>query len=63
MKKSALIIGIVLLLIGFVQGIRYFSEYNILTQYGKGYVWGSIFLFSMGILFIYLGLRKKKNNP
>ena len=61
MKKSALIIGIVLLLIGFIQGVRYLLDYNTLTQYGKGYVWGSILLFVMGILLIYIGVRKKNN--
>lgn len=61
MKKSALIIGIVLLLIGFIQGVRYLLDYNTLTQYGKGYVLGSILLFVMGILLIYIGVRKKNN--
>ncbi len=63
MKKIALIIGIVLSLIGFIQGVRYFFDYNTLTQYGKGYVWGSILLFLIGILLIYIGLRKKKTSP
>lgn len=61
MKKSTLILGIVLLLIGFIQGIRYFFDYHALTQYGKGYVWGSFFLFLLGVSSIYIGLRKKKN--
>ena len=63
MKKIALIIGIVLSLIGFIQCFRYFFDYNMLTPYGKGYVWGSILLFLLGILLIYIGLRKKKTSP
>ncbi|OQC38302.1 MAG: hypothetical protein BWX63_00402 [Bacteroidetes bacterium ADurb.Bin041] len=63
MRKVALIIGIVLLLIGFFQGFRYLFDYNILTQYGKGYVWGSIFLLIAGLVLIFFGLKKKKNSP
>ncbi|NLB67472.1 MAG: hypothetical protein GX798_03310 [Bacteroidales bacterium] len=61
MKKVSLILGIILALIGFFQVIRYIFEYNTLMQYGKGYVWGSIILFAIGLLLIYFGLRKKKN--
>ena len=60
MKKVSLILGIILALIGFFQVIRYIFEYNTLMQYGKGYVWGSIILFAIGLLLIYFGLRKKK---
>ena len=60
MKKLALIIGIISSLIGFFQVVRYLFDYNVLTQYGKGYVWGSILLLLIGILLIYLGLRKRK---
>jgi len=52
-----------LLLIGFFQGFRYLFDYNILTQYGKGYVWGSIFLLIAGLVLIFFGLKKKKNSP
>ena len=60
MKKVFLILGIILALIGFFQVIRYIFEYNTLMQYGKGYVWGSIILFAIGLVLIYFGLRKKK---
>jgi len=60
MKKVALILGIILSLIGIFQGVSYIFEYNTLMQYGKGYVWGSIILFAIGLVFIYFGLRKNK---
>lgn len=63
MKKVVLIIGIVLSLIGFFQGLRYFFDYNTLTHYGKGYVWGSMFLLIIGLVLIYFGLKKKKTSP
>jgi len=63
MKKVALIIGIVLSLIGFFQGFRYFFDYKTLTHYGKGYVWGSIFLLIIGLVLIYFGFKKKKTSP
>ncbi|HKM11707.1 MAG TPA: hypothetical protein PL115_00695 [Bacteroidales bacterium] len=60
MKKVSLILGIILALVGFLQGIKYIFEYNTLMQYDKGYVWGSIILFVIGLVLIYFGLRKKK---
>lgn len=63
MKKAALIIGIILSLIGALQGFRYFFDYNVLTQYGKGYVWGSVFLIVIGIILIYLGIKRNKTRP
>ena len=63
MKKVTIVIGMVLSLIGFFQGSSYFFDYNNLTNYGKGYVWGSIFLLMIGLVLIYLGLKKKKTSP
>lgn len=60
MKKAALTIGIILVVIGLFQGIRYFFEYNHLTLYGKGYVWGSFLLIVVGLVLTYLGLKPNK---
>jgi ABC-type multidrug transport system permease subunit len=62
MKKIALATGIVLSFIGGIQGSRYFLDYSLLTQYGKGFVWGSVVLFLIGIVLIYFGLRKVKTS-
>lgn len=63
MKKIALILGIMLTLLGVFQGFRYLFDYNTLTQYGKGYVWGSMFLLITGLVLISFGLIKKETNP
>jgi len=60
MKKTALIFGTILTLIGFFQFIRYLTDYNILTSYGKGYVWGSAILLIFGIGLLLVGLIKSK---
>ncbi len=62
MKKLALVLGIFITIIGFFQCVVYFMDYNELTQYGKGYVWGSFLLLLMGILLIYIGLKKKQTS-
>lgn len=63
MKKIALILGIMLTLLGVFQGFRYLFDYNTLTQYGKGYFWGSMFLLITGLVLISFGLIKKETNP
>ncbi len=60
MKKIALITGIILSLTGFFQGFNYFLDFNILTQYGKGYVLGSILFLVSGLVLIFLGLKRSK---
>jgi len=60
MKKFSLITGLFLSVVGFFQCYKYLFVYETLTQYGKGYVWGSILLLIMGFLLIYLGAKKRK---
>ncbi|MCO5251079.1 MAG: hypothetical protein M9949_06615 [Candidatus Kapabacteria bacterium] len=60
MKKVILAIGIILFLIGLFQGGRYFFDYNVLSHYGKGYVWGSVIILLLGVALIIIGLKKKK---
>jgi hypothetical protein len=60
MKNATLIAGIVLSLSGLVQGGRYVFDYEKLAPYGKGFVWGSVFLFLAGVGLVYLALRKRR---
>jgi len=60
MKKWIIIIGTVLFLVGLFQGGRFLMDYNSLTQYGKGYVWGSGLLMLLGFFLILIGVKKKK---
>jgi hypothetical protein len=59
MKKLFLILGIILCLIGGLQTGRYLVDYDVLSEYGKGYVWGSIIMLVLGLIFLYFGLKKK----
>ena len=52
MKKWIISIGVVITLLGLFQGKKYLLDYNSLTDYGKGYVWGSIFLLVLGLFLI-----------
>ena len=49
-------------LLGLVQVTRYVMDYEILSEYGKGYVWGSIALLLIGMFLIIVGVRKKKSS-
>ena len=60
MKTLLKITGAVMLLLGLLQSTRYLFNYNALTVYGKGYVWGSVILTATGTLLICMGLTKKK---
>ncbi len=62
MKKWLIALGALLILMGLMQGGRYITDYKILTQYGKGYVFGSVFLMLLGIILVLLGIKGKKNN-
>jgi hypothetical protein len=57
MKKIALVLGIILVMIGLLQGIRYFLHYNHLTPFGRGYVLGSFLLFLTGLILTFWGLK------
>jgi uncharacterized membrane protein YraQ (UPF0718 family) len=63
MKYALLTIGIILLILGFVQTGRYILNYDTLTQYGKGYVWGSVLLMIIGGALIYFSTKRNSNIP
>ncbi|KOH43874.1 hypothetical protein [Sunxiuqinia dokdonensis] len=60
MKKFLRITGIVLSFFSFLSLLKYIFDYNILSEYGKGYLWGKITLFLIGVVLMYFGLKKTK---
>lgn len=60
MKKWMIILGVIITLFGLFQGGKYITDYNTLTDYGKGHVWGSVFLLVIGLILIFYGTRKGK---
>lgn len=62
MKYVLIIIGIILSIMGFVQGYRYIFDFSALTMYGKGFVTGTIILLILGVALIIAGffIRKKR---
>lgn len=67
MKYALYISGGLMLLLAINGLIRYAGDYSVLTEYGKGYVWGNIILMiaGTGLIFIakykYNASRKKDN--
>ena len=59
-KYILLIAGILLALFSLATVSRYIGDYAVLTEYGRGYVWGKIILLAIGIILIVLGIRKKR---
>lgn len=49
MKKILYTLGILLLLAGIIPLFQYLLDYNVLSEYGKGYVWGKIILVLGGL--------------
>jgi len=60
MKKWIIVIGVIITLLGLFQSVKFLLDYDTLTQYGKGYVWGSGLLLIIGTLLIIAGLKRKK---
>ena len=62
MSKWIAAFGAIFVLLGLFQMVKYLSDYNVLSQYGKGYMWGSGFLIVLGAALIFGGLKKKKTS-
>jgi uncharacterized membrane protein len=55
------IIGVLLCIIALISLFSYLGDYQILSEYGKGFVWGKVVLLLIGVLLFYLGIRKRSN--
>lgn len=61
MRIYILILGFLILILGLFQGSKYLTDYEVLTTYGKGYVWGSVILVMLGSgIIIYAWKRMKQ---
>ena len=60
MKKLFLFIGIFIVLGSLLSLQSYITDYAVLSQYGKGYIWGKIILAIVGIGLVYVGLKPSK---
>jgi len=45
-------------LISLFRGARYIADYDILSIYGKGYIWGNVIIFAVGVLLLVWGIVK-----
>jgi hypothetical protein len=61
MKYFLLSLGFLLIFISALNLFKYLSDYFIITDYGKGFIWGNILLLIIGILIFIWGLKKRKN--
>ncbi|WP_339609910.1 hypothetical protein [uncultured Roseivirga sp.] len=59
MKRLYLILGILFSLIGLINLIRFAFDYSILSDYGKGFIWGNSILLVFGIGFMVLFFSKR----
>lgn len=62
MKKILTILGIFFILAAIISILPYFMDYSQLSEYGKGFIWGKVILFFAGLLLIYAGAWRKRND-
>jgi hypothetical protein len=60
MKKVLLIAGIIILALGTIPLMQYALDYNQLSNYGKGYIWGKLLIIALGIFLIMISRRLKR---
>lgn len=62
MKKYLLLfLGTILSAIALSKLSLYVSDYEQLTSYGKGYIWGNLFILLAGLTLLFLGFRIKQS--
>lgn len=60
MKKILLILGIMLVLASLFSIGQYVGDYKVLSEYGKGFIWGKILLLTIGAALIFVALKRKR---
>ncbi len=61
MKRILIIVGGILVFLAIVPIVQYVFEYDQLSNYGRGYIWGgNVLLLLLGSLLLYKGIKRKK---
>ncbi len=60
MKKFLLYTGVVLCLFGLFPFFKYVFDFDILSSYGQGYIFGKVLLIGIGIIMILYGSNALK---
>ncbi len=59
-KKLLLILGIIVCLFALVPLVQYVFDYQQLSEYGQGFIWGKVLLLVLGGLLIFASLYTRK---
>jgi len=62
MKTILIIAGGIIVFLSVVPIIQFVFDYNELSEYGKGYIWGNILLFLLGCVLLFVGIKKKRKS-
>jgi multisubunit Na+/H+ antiporter MnhG subunit len=52
LKKLLLILGVIACLLALFPLLKFIFDYGLLTEYGKGFIWGKVLLLLFGIFLI-----------
>ncbi|MBU1368352.1 MAG: hypothetical protein KJ578_12945 [Bacteroidetes bacterium] len=63
MKRILIIAGGILVFLSVVPLIQFVFDYNELSDYGRGYIWGNVLLLLIGSLLLFAGIKKKRKSP
>lgn len=62
MRYVLLFIGAGLILYSLINGGRYIADYDSLTDYGKGFIWGNLLFFALGSALVIIGLVRRRKS-
>lgn len=63
MKRILLYVGIAFCLFGVFPLLQYIFDYTELSDYGKGYIWGKVFILLIGISLLVISRKLNRNSP